>query len=215
MSDSILTGQFAILEGEAPAEPKVFLVPRMARREPRPPTSPRRSAAFTITEVLVAVAILLILVTAIMSTYVFSIWGFQSITNYVQLHMDGRTAVNQFLTDMRGVSSVVSFSANGPFVVTVATNYDQVNHAIMTATATYTFSATDPTLSRRDSRGTMQLATNVNLATFTMYDHNNTNTTVISNAKSVQLDLAMSNRVVNLRQTEDYLSARTVMRNTP
>ena len=172
-----------------------------------------RSAGFTITETLVAVAILLILTTGIMSTYVFSIWGFQGITNYVQLHMDGRTAVNQFLKDMRGVTNVVSFANNGPFVVSVATNF--VNGAALTTTLTYTFSSSGHTLSRSDSASTTLLAMNVNLATFTMYDKSGNNTAVPNVAKSVQLDLFMSNRVVNTRQTEDYLSARTVMRNIP
>jgi len=48
-----------------------------------------------------------------------------------------------------------------------------------------------------------------------MFDHVGSNTTVISLAKSVQLDLTMSNQVVSMRQTEVYLSARTVMRNIP
>jgi len=173
----------------------------------------RQSAGFTITETLVAVAILLILVTGIMSTYVFSIWGFQSITNYAQLHMDGRTAINQFLKDMRGVTNVVAFANTGPLVVTIATNF--VNGTPLTTTATYTFSSGGHTFSRSDTTGTTLLATNVNRATFTLYDRSGSNTMVISAAKSVQLDLLMSNGVVNLRQTEDYLSARTVMRNTP
>ena len=172
-----------------------------------------RSAGFTITETLVAVAILLILTTGIMSTYVFSIWGFQGITNYVQLHMDGRTAVNQVLKDMRSAYGVVSFAANGPLVVTVETNY--VNGAPLTTTVTYTFSSSGHTFSRSDPVNTTLLAANVNLAMFTMFDRSGTNTILTNVAKSVQLDLTMSNNVGNLRQTEDYLSARTVMRNVP
>jgi len=173
----------------------------------------RQFAGFTITETTIAVAILFILTTAVMSTYVFSVWGFHTITNYVQLHADGRTAVNQFLKDMRGVTNVVSFANNGPLVVNVATNF--INGAALTTTLTYTFSSSGHTLSRSDPASTTLLATNVNLATFTMFDLTGSNTIVLSVAKSVQLDLYMSNRVVNLRQTEDYLSARTVMRNTP
>ena len=173
----------------------------------------RQFVGFTITEITIAVAILFILMTGIMSTYVFSIWGFHSITNYVQLHADGRTAVNQFLKDMRGVTNVVSFASNGPFVVSVATNF--VNGVALTTTLTYTFSSSGHTLSRSDPASTTLLAMNVNLATFTMYDKSGNNTAVPSIAKSVQLDLFMSNRVVNLQQTEDYLSTRTVMRNTP
>jgi len=58
-----------------------------------------------------------------MTTYFFSIWGFQSTANYVQLHQDGRAAVNQFLQDMRGVYRLVSFATNGPVVVQVTTNF--------------------------------------------------------------------------------------------
>lgn len=176
------------------------------------PLSRHRSAGFTITETLIAVAILLILVTGIMTTYVFSIYSFQAITNYVQLHVNGRTAVNQFLKDMRGVCSVVSFATNGPLVVTVATNY---NGNFLTTTVTYTFSSSGHTLSRSDPTSTSLLGTNVGNAVFTMYDRVGSNTVALNLARAVQLDLTMSNQVVNLRETEDYLSARTVMRNTP
>jgi len=108
-------------------------------------------------ETLIAVAILLILLVAIMSPYVFSIWGFQSITNYVQLHQDGRVAVNQFLKDARAVYSVDSYASNGPFVVEVETNF--VSGAPLTTTVTFTFSSTGHTFSRSDPTSTTQLAT--------------------------------------------------------
>ena len=171
-----------------------------------------QSAGFTITEILVVVAILFVLLTGIMTTYVFSIWSFQSITNYVQLHQDGRTAVNQFLKDMRGVASVVTFANNGPFVARIITNY--FNNAPLTTTVTYTFSSSGHSFSRADNSGTTLLAKNVNRATFSLYDKLGSNTVLTSMSKSVQLDLVMSNGIVSWPQTEDYLSARTVMRNT-
>ena len=168
---------------------------------------------FTITELLIAVAIMFVLLTGIMTTYVFSIWSFQSIANYVQLHQDGRAAVDKFLKDMRGVSSVVAFATNGPFVVTVATNF--TGGAPLTTTVTYTFSSSGHTFSRSENGNAAVLAANVNNAVFTMFDKLSSNSVLTSTAKAIQLDLTMSNRVVNTRQTEDYLSARTVMRNIP
>jgi len=175
----------------------------------------RHTAGFTITELLIAVAILFILMTGIMTTYVFSIWGFQSTANYVQLHQDGRTAVNQFLQDkdMRGVYSLVSFATNGPVVVQVATNFN--SGTFMLNTVTYTFNSSGHTFSRQDRSGSTLLATNVNNAIFTIYDLNFNQTNNPNVAKSIQLDLTMSNSVVKWPETEDYLSARTVMRNTP
>ena len=148
-----------------------------------------------------------------MSTYIFSIWGFQAGANYVQLHQDGRTAVNQFLKDMRAVASVVSFASGGPLVVSVETNY--AHGAPLTTTVTYTFSSSAHTLTRSDATSLILLATNVNNVLFTIYDKSFNLTNNANAAKAVQLDLTMSNLVVKWPETEDYLSARTVMRNTP
>ena len=99
----------------------------------------RRTDGFTITETIVAVAILLILLTGIMSTYVFSIYSFQAITNYVSLHTNGRAAVDRFLKDVRGAASVIAYGTNGPFVVSIATNFDSSGTPLLN-TVTYTFS---------------------------------------------------------------------------
>ena len=136
----------------------------------RPPAGThlrRRAAGFTLTEMMIAVAILSVLLTGIMSTYVFSIYSFQAITNYVSLHTDGRGAVDRFPTDVRGAVSVIAYGTNGPFVVSIATNFDS-SGTPLTNTVTYTFSGN--CFYRSDSRATDQLATNVSRAVFTMYN---------------------------------------------
>jgi hypothetical protein len=48
-----------------------------------------------------------------------------------------------------------------------------------------------------------------------LYDKLGSNTVVLSNAKGVQVDIRLRKYVINQVQSEDYLSARLDMRNTP
>ena len=170
-------------------------------------------AGFTLSEVMVASALGAILLVGIMTTYLFSIKSFLAVNNYAQIHSDGRSAIDQFARDMRSVNSVVSFATNGPLVVTIPTNF--VGATPLTKTATYTYSGSALYRSDSSTGKTSLLATNVYYVCFSLYDKYGNNTNVTSCARSVQVDIKLRKSVANLPQTEDYLSARLDMRNTP
>ena len=62
---------------------------------------------------------------------------------------------------------------------------------------------------------TSLLATNVQQLTFSLYDRLGTNTTVLGNAKGVQVNIHLRKYVLSQIQSEDFLSARLEMRNKP
>lgn len=172
----------------------------------------RSTAAFTLTEMLVTSAIGTMLLAGILSAYLFSAKGLRAISNYADIHADGRHAIDRFARDMRAVSQIISFSPSA-MTVTVPVAFD--NAGMVTSNKTVIYQLSDGKLLRYDSAagGSKVLAQNIQSLTFHLYDRQGSNTTVISNAKGVQVDINLRKRVISQVQSEDYLSARLDMRN--
>ena len=163
---------------------------------------------------MVAAAIGSLAMAGVVSSYMFAIKGFRAISHYVEIHRDGRRAVDRFSQDMRAVSSVTSFNASN-LVVRIPTAYNSSGNVISNKTVTYAMSS--GALRRTDSSTglTKTLATNIYQLTFRLFDKLGTNTTVLSSAKGIQVDIKLRKYVIGSVQSEDYLSARLDMRNIP
>lgn len=175
----------------------------------------RDSRASTLAETLIASAIGAFILTGVMTTYIMSVKGFTAISNYQQIHGDGRLAVTYFARDMRGVSSISSFANPSNITVVIPTAFNSSGTVISNKTVSYTTSG--GTFSRYDSSTgkTDMLAANINGLTFTLYDNaGNSNGVTVSNAKGIQLDIKLRKTVMSQVQSEDFLSARYDMRNT-
>ena len=173
------------------------------------------SRASTLAETLVASAIGALILVGVMTTYIMSVKGFTAISNYRQIHGDGRLAVTYFARDMRGVSSISSFANSSNVTVVIPTAFNSSGTAISNKTVSYTMSG--GVLSRYDSSTgyTDQLAANINGLTFTLYNNlGSSNGVTVSTAKGIQLDIKLRKTVMSQVQSEDYLSARYDMRNT-
>lgn len=170
-------------------------------------------AGFTMTEMLVATAIGTFIIAGITSTYLLSVKSFRAIGHYLEIHTNGRQAVDQFARDMRGVYSISSFNSNR-VTATIPTAFNSSGSIISNKTVTYSLS--HGALYRTDSTaGTSMLATNIYQLTFMLYDRLGSNTTVLANAKGIQVDIRLRKYVISQVQSEDYLSARLDMRNKP
>jgi prepilin-type N-terminal cleavage/methylation domain-containing protein len=173
----------------------------------------QHQAGFTLSEVLVAAALGGLVMAGITTTYIMSVKGFRAISNYAEIHAAGRAAIDRFSRDMRAVHSIVSFSPSN-LVVTVPTDFTASGG--VSSSKTITYAVQQGALYRTDSTsGTRLLATNIHALTFSLYDKVGSNTTVLSTAKGIQLDLRLRKRVLSQIQSEDYLSARFDMRNKP
>lgn len=175
----------------------------------------QRHAAFTIAEVLVAAAIGTFILGGVLTTYIMTSKQFRAIANYWEIHTGGRAAIDRFAADMRGVSAITSFNTNGPLVVVIPTNFSVTGQPTTTKTVTYTY--TNGELRRTDSvtGKTAVLARDIYSLHFRLYDRLGNPTSVLANAKAVQVELFLRKYVTGQAQTEDYLSARLDMRNKP
>jgi prepilin-type N-terminal cleavage/methylation domain-containing protein len=174
-----------------------------------------RPGGFTLTELMITSAIGSITLAAILTTYVFSLKSFQAISNYSEIHAAGRKAVDHFSRDIRAVNNIASFNAASYLRVTIPTNF-AANGAI-TGVKTITYSYNNGALYRTDSSTgtTSMLATNIYQLSFTLYDKLGNPTSVPANAKGIQVDIRLRKFVISQIQSEDFLSARLDMRNTP
>ena len=187
--------------------------------EPPSPTALYRrqsNRGFTLVEAGMGAAIGSIIMAGVLSTYIITARGFRAISNYWEIHSDGRYAIDRFAMDMRTVSDVTSFSSNGPLVVIIPRyNSFAVQTGSVTVTYTYTSSASVLKRTPSDTGITSVLATNVYNLKFALFDRVGNSTTVLSNSKGVSLELFLRKYTAGQKQTEDYLSARLDMRNKP
>ena len=173
-----------------------------------------RLAGFSLAETLVACAICTIVLAGVYSTYIIATRGFAAISNYRELHTDGRMAIDLIGRDLRAASQVTSFTPSNVVVVVPVTFSSSGG---VTSSKTVTYALQGGGLFRTDSAGgTKRIVTNLyNQNLFTLYDKLGSNTTVTSVAKGIQVELKFRKSVVSQIQSEDFLSARLDMRNVP
>lgn len=170
------------------------------------------AAGFTLAEVMVATALGSMIMLAVVTTYLIAIRSFRAISNYAEIHADGRLAIDQFARDMRAVNRVTSFSISN-IVVSIPVAFSSTGS--VTTNKTVAYSISNGTLYRSDSAAgsTKALAGNIYSLSFQLYDKVGSATSLTNNAKGVQLDVKLRKYVQNQLQSEDFLSARLDMRN--
>ena len=176
----------------------------------------RSPSGFTLVEALIASSIGALILGAITTTYIISLRGLTSISNYVEIHSDGRTAIDYFARDMRAANNLASFTASSYLRVTVPTNV--TNSGSITATKTITYQFNNGGFYRTDYGlgKTSLLATNITSVLFTLYDRaGSTNGVIAATAKGIQIDIKLRKMNGSRTNSEDYLSARLIMRNVP
>jgi prepilin-type N-terminal cleavage/methylation domain-containing protein len=173
-------------------------------------------AGFTLAEMMMGTAIGVIVMAAVLTTYVLCLKQFRAISNYMEIHRAGRQSVDVFSQDIRGVSRVSSLNKTS-LVVVIPTAFNSSGSVISNKTVTYSCNVSNGTLKRTDSSTglTRVLASNINDLTFSLYDHVGSNTAVLTSAKGIQLDIKLRKTVMSQIQSEDFLSARLDMRNVP
>ena len=180
------------------------------RRSPRL----RTCGGFSLAEVMIGSAIVAFIMAAVLTSYILCLKQFGAISNYAEIHRGGRTSVDLLSQDCRGVGTISSYTSTN-LVVIIPTAFNATGGVISNKTVTYTMLS--GALWRTDSSTgrTIMLTSNINTLTFSLYNKFGSNTTVISTAKGVQVDIRLRKTIMSQIQSEDYLSARLDMRNVP
>ena len=164
-------------------------------------------------EVMFAVAIGTFILAAVLTSYIFSVKGFSSLSNYAQIQSDDRQALDWFGMDMQAGIGVSSFTSNRLVAILPKTVNNTGN---ITATNLITHVYQSGMWYRINGAGaTNVLARNVSQVTFYLYDTSGNVVTQASQAVRAQVDLVLTNKVDSRSQSTDCMSARYRMRNTP
>ena len=150
---------------------------------------PRRlqsNAGFTLVEILMAMAIAMVVLGAVLSTYLFLGRNLGRLTYQQQLETQARRAFATFAQDVRMATTVSGTPSASSLVLTLPTGTG-------TTSVTYTYSSTGQTLKRQRSGGTEQtLMTNLRSFNFTYYDVQGNPYTSFSNYKIGIKQVAMT-----------------------
>jgi len=180
------------------------------------PSQPAR--AWTLLEMMVAVAIFAISGLALSTIFMFSIKSYAAMANYAVLDQKNRQAMDQLTYELRQAIKVVDYSSNAASSSLTISNSTGVQ-------VTYTFDAANQQVRRTGSDGSRSvLLTNCNLLAFSLFMRPPTNgsfdvypvnmgSTWQQMVKVVQLSWKTSMSVPPARITsEDIQTARIVIR---
>lgn len=172
----------------------------------------RRQRAMTLVEVMVAVGISSIVLTAIAALSVYTARSFAALTNYVDLNAQSRIALDNMTWKIRNTAHVTAFSANS---VTFGFTAGSTN------SLTYTYSPTTKKLTENWSGQVSVLLEDCDSFTFSAYQRNTTGgtfdqvaTTDTNMIKEIQMSWVCSRRILGtLVHSESVQSAKIVIRN--
>jgi len=173
--------------------------------------------AYTIVEIMVAVAVFSISALALSSIFLFSIRSYAAMANYALLDQKNRQAMDQLTYEIRQARNVVGYSSNSTSSSLTITNGDGLR-------VTYTFDSPNQQVTRTASGSSSTVLTNCSLLNFNLYMRPPTNGSFdvypinLSNnwqqtVKVVQLSWKTSMTLPGPRVTsEDIQTARIVIR---
>lgn len=162
--------------------------------------------AFTLPELLVAVAIGALILTAVAATTVSSVRSFASMYSYADLDMDSRTALDTLSRDIRGATNVASASTSS-LVLNCPSN----------TVITYSWDSSANTVTRykKDATGSSSKTTltKCNNWKVTMYTKTRTVTTTPAQCKMIAVNWKCWRKVVGVQQTDNAQEAMIILRN--
>ena len=174
----------------------------------------RTEAGFTIVELMVASALALIVLLAVLTTFIVVMGSFKRAANYGQIHREGRWAVDLLSKDLRMAVDLTNIGTN-TLTVVLPTGFDDSGSITGTREVKYLLSGTSLVRQDLTANQTQTLASNVSTLSFTMYNRLGQTTTQTATCKGCQVDIRLLKTLIGTQQTEDFLSARLMLRNKP
>lgn len=169
----------------------------------------RAQRGLTLIEVLMSTSLLGLLMTAVLSSFVFLVQGEQSLANYNSMNADARELLELLSRDAKSATDVTNFTATS-LTLTVP-----VNTSGGTQDVTYEFDAATDTCVREAGGTERTLVRNVSGFTFRYLNSNNAVTTSLAELKQVQLSLRIVRRVSFTSNSQYVISAQYTLRAKP
>ena len=170
----------------------------------------KRQSAFTLTEVLIASAISLILAGILAVFFAFSLRSFAAMTNYADMNQKSEMALDKMSKDIRQARSLTAYSTN-------SLTFLDVNNKSLT----YTFNTTNGTLVRVSGGVSTTYLTNCDSLQFWIYQHTPISNTfdcytpsVVANTRVIQMTWHCSRKIMGTKATTETVESATLsMRN--
>lgn len=170
------------------------------------PLRRRARRGLTLIEVLVATSLLGLLLSAVLSSFVFLLQGEQSLGNYNSMNAEARQLLELLGRDAKSASSVTNFTATSLTLV-VPTNTSGGTQEV-----TYELDAATNSCVRIAGGQTRSLVPNVTSFAFRYLNGNNVVTSSLVELKQVQLSLRMVRRVSSSSNSQYVVSAQYTLR---
>lgn len=181
----------------------------MLASDPRRSSPRARQRGLSLVEVLVATTLLGLLMTAVISSYVFLLRGQQSLHHYAEMNTDSRNLLELLSRDAKSATAVTNFTATS---LTLTVPQDTAGH---TVDVTYELDAASSTFIREVSGSTTTLATGVESLTFRYFNSNNAATASLAELKQVQLSLRLVRAIAFAYTSQYVISAQYTLRAKP
>lgn len=165
-----------------------------------------RSGGFTLAEVLVAVTLSGLVLSIAVGSLLFLTKSTAGLGNYQEMNMNSRFALETFASDARMTVDVVSFGATS---VTLKV----YNSSGSTDTIVYSFDEVSGLFNRTRNGQTSVLLRDVESVSLSYFTLRRAVATTALEVKEIQLIAEMRRDVLSVRNTNEIISARYMMRN--
>lgn len=169
--------------------------------------STKRTGGFTLVEVMVATAVVMLLAAAALTSIVVLAKGGYALGNYSAMNSESRFIIEQMGMDVRQLSSITTATSTS-FSGTMLGGSGSTTQAV-----SYSYNATDQTLTRSLDGTAVRVFKNIDALTFGFYNAKSESTATLSHIKQIQLRGKTRMRVGGLGSTTGrILSAQFAVR---
>lgn len=173
------------------------------------PNRRARASGLTLVEVIVATTLLGLLMTAVLSSFIFILRGERSLANYTTMNAEARGMLELLGRDAKSAVAVTNFTTTSLTLVV------PLNTAGGTTEVTYEFDAATDSLVREAEGVTTTLVEDVSDFAFRYLNSNNATTTSLVELKQVQLSLRIMRSVSRAATSQYVISAQYTLRAKP
>lgn len=173
------------------------------------PRRRRSDAGLSLTEVIVATALLGLLATAVMTSFIFLLRGEKSLAHYTEMNSTSRELLELLSRDAKSAVAVTNFTTTS---LTLTVPQDTAGS---TADITYEYDPSTKTILRETPGATTTLVRNVESFTFRYLNSNNAITSSLAELKQVQLSLRIVRSLAYVTTSQYVISAQYTLRAKP